>query len=91
MFIGGSEMHSLSVSSRRFHCLLLEDNSSALFLNSCRVLMTSKSSFSMILCGSPEVMFRKNYRSLEADGSGVSSCVFSFSSSNSREIFEVCV
>ena len=78
-------MFTFTVSSRRFHCWSPEDNSSALF-NSCKALIRSKSSFSMLLCGSPEVMFRKNYRSLEADGCSVSLCVSSSASSQSREI-----
>ena len=57
----------------------LEDNSSALFFDSCRALMRSKISFDVVLCGSPEVTFRKNYRSIEADCCGVFSCVFSSS------------
>jgi hypothetical protein len=39
----------------------------------------------MIFCGSSEVTFRKNSRSVEVDGCGVSSGVFFSSSAESRE------
>jgi hypothetical protein len=47
--------------------------------------MRSESFLCVVLCGSAEVTFRKNYRSLEVDGCGVSSGVFSSSSAKSRE------
>jgi hypothetical protein len=46
--------------------------------------MRSEGSFSVILCSSAEVTFRKNSGSLEVDGCGVSSGVCSSSSSLSR-------
>jgi hypothetical protein len=62
-----------------------EDNSSASFFDSARSLMRSESSLCVILCGSAKVTFRKNSRSLEVDGCGLSSGVFSSSSSQSSE------
>jgi hypothetical protein len=47
--------------------------------------MRSESSLCAILNDSAEVAFRKNSGSLEVDGCGVSSGVFSSSSSQSRE------
>jgi hypothetical protein len=58
---------------------------SALFFESSRSPMRSERSLCVILCGSVEVTFRKNSRSLEVDGYGFSSGVFFFSSSESRE------
>jgi hypothetical protein len=62
-----------------------EDNRSALFFCSSGPLMRSESSFCVIWFGSVEVTFGKNSKSLEADGCGVSSYVFSSSSSSSRK------
>jgi hypothetical protein len=62
-----------------------EDNNSALFFNSSTSLIRSERSFCVILCGAAEVTFRKNSGSLEVDGRGVSSGVFSSSSSEARE------
>jgi hypothetical protein len=78
MFFDGSEMLPLSLCRP-------EDNSSALFFDSSRSLMRSESYFCLILCGSSEVRFKNNSRSLEVDGCGVSTVVFSSSSSQSRE------
>jgi hypothetical protein len=66
------------------HCLP-EENSSALFCHSSRSLMRSESPFCVILCGSAEVTFGKNSKSLEVAGCGVSSGVLPSSLLLSRE------
>jgi hypothetical protein len=49
----------------------MKNNSSALFFNSSRPLKRSRSLFCMTLCGSAEVTFKINFRSLEVDGCDV--------------------
>jgi hypothetical protein len=49
----------LTVSSRRFNCWSLADNSCAFLLDSFRSLIRSEYSFCVILCSSAEVRFRK--------------------------------
>ena len=67
---------TFSVAYKRFHCLGLEDNCSALLCDSSGSLMRSESPFCVILCGSAEVTVRKTSVSLEADGCRISQSVF---------------
>lgn len=67
-----------TVSSGRFNCWSLEDNSSAFLFNSFRSLIGSKCSFCLILRGSAEVRFRKTSGYPEVDGCCDSSGLFSF-------------
>jgi hypothetical protein len=75
---GGSEMLSLS------QCRP-EDEQFCFILRQFRSLMRSETSFCVIVCAWAEVTFKKNSKSLEVDGCGVSTGVSSSSSSHSRE------
>jgi hypothetical protein len=81
IFLLESNAVTFTMLSGRLYWCSLEDNSSALFLDSSRSLLRSEISFCVILCGSPEVTFGKNSGSLDVGACCILLGVFSFSSS----------